>query len=263
MPYILEFWLQVYKIPALLVFVHMNIAFIVATLKRDNSVADIAWGLGFVVAGYTAFLLQPEVTVHDYISLTMVTLWGLRLAGQIYLRNRGKDEDFRYKEMREKWGDKALLYSYFKVFMLQGLLLLVIASPLLLIQSTSEATFGILDGLAVLIWSVGFAFEAISDWQLYNFTQDKKNKGKLLTTGLWRYSRHPNYFGEVTQWWAIFLLAIGHPYSGLAIIGPAVITYSILKVSGIPLLEEKMEGKKGFKKYKKETSIFIPRPPKK
>lgn len=241
----------------------MNIAFIVATLRKDNSIADIAWGLGFIVAAYTAFLLQPKTTPHDYVSLAMVTLWGLRLAGQIYLRNRGKEEDYRYKEMREKWGGKALLYSYFKVFMLQGLLLLIIASPLLLIQSTTEAAFGGLDIIAVIIWLVGFFFEAVSDWQLYQFIQDKKNKGKLLTEGLWKYSRHPNYFGEVTQWWAIFLLALGHPYSALTFVGPLTLTYLILKVSGIPLLEEKMEGKKGFKNYKEKTSIFIPLLPKK
>lgn len=246
-----------------MVFIHMNIAFIVATLRKDNSIADIAWGLGFIVAAYTAFLLQPRTTLHDYVSLAMVTLWGLRLAGQIYLRNRGKDEDFRYKKWREQWGDKAFIYSYLQVFILQGLLLLIIASPLLLIQSTSEAVFGGLDIIAVLIWSVGFAFEAVSDWQLYQFIQDKKNKGKLLTDGLWKYSRHPNYFGEVTQWWAIFLLAVGHPYSAFTIIGPLALTYLILEVSGIPLLEEKMEGKKGFKKYKKETSKFIPLPSKK
>ncbi|MEA2020392.1 MAG: DUF1295 domain-containing protein [Patescibacteria group bacterium] len=258
----IQFWLEIFKIPALILFIHLNIAFIVATLRKDNSVADIAWGLGFIVVTYTAFLTKGQVTLREILSLTMVTLWALRLATHIYLRGRGRDEDFRYKKWREQWGEKALVYSYFQVFILQGFLLLVIATPLLLIHSTSGRSFWISDLLGLIIWVVGFSFESLADWQLYKFKKDPDNKGKLLTTGLWKYSRHPNYFGEVLLWWGVFLLALAHPYGLVSIIGPLAITILILKVSGIPLLEKKMEGNAEFEEYKKKTSVFVPLPPK-
>ncbi len=260
---IIQFWFEIYKIPAIVLFIHMNIAFIVALIRKDNSVADIAWGLGFVVVTYTAFLTRGEVSSREILSLTMVTLWGLRLAGHIYLRNRGRSEDFRYKKWREQWGDKAFIFSYFQVFILQGILLLVIAAPLLLINSTSRQGWWFLDILGLTVWAVGFSFEALADWQLYHFKLDPANKGELLTDGVWKYSRHPNYFGEVTLWWGIFLLALSHPYGVVSIIGPLTITILILKVSGIPLLEKKMEGNAAFEDYKEKTSIFVPLPPKK
>ncbi len=259
----IQFWFEIFEIPALFVFIHLNIAFIIATLRKDNSVADIAWGLGFIVATYAAFLTKGRVTLREVLSLTLVTLWGLRLAGHVYLRNRNRNEDFRYKKWREQWGDRALIYSYFQVFILQGFLLLIIATPLLLINSTAGASFGFLDLIGLLIWAVGFSFEALADWQLYKFKEDKANKGELLTSGLWKYSRHPNYFGEVVLWWGVFLLALAHPYGLVSIIGPLTITILILKVSGVPLLEKKMEGNAAFEAYKEKTSIFIPLPPKK
>jgi steroid 5-alpha reductase family enzyme len=190
----------------------------------------------------------------------LVTIWGLRLAIHIYSRNKGKAEDFRYKAWREQWGKWFLVRSYFQVFLLQGLFLFLISLPVILInQHTTALSF--LDFLGIAVWIIGFYFEVVGDWQLSQFVREPSNRGKIIETGLWKYTRHPNYFGEVVQWWGIFLMAISLPNGILTIIGPLTITILILFVSGIPMLEKKYEGRADFEDYKRRTSAFIPLPP--
>jgi steroid 5-alpha reductase family enzyme len=151
--------------------------------------------------------------------------------------------------------------SFLQVFMLQGLLLLLVAIPVIFVNQAPEAPLGWLDVLGLAIWMYGFAFEAIGDWQLLQFIRDPTNKGRLMTTGLWRYTRHPNYFGEVTLWWGIWLMTLTLPGGWLTIIGPLTITTLILKVSGIPMLEKPYEERTDFQEYKRRTSVFFPLPP--
>lgn len=244
------------------VFVYMTAFFIVAALLKRNDLADFAWGLGFVLVTYLNLYLWPGSNVVHAILAVLVTLWGLRLAIYIYSRNRGKKEDYRYKAWREEWGKWWLLRSYFQVFLLQGLLLVVVISPVI-VALTFRPEVNVLTYIGLVVWLIGFYFETLGDYQLSQFIKRSSNKGKVMTTGLWQYTRHPNYFGEVTMWWGVWLIAFAHPWGWLGIIGPLTITFLILKVSGIPMLEARYAGNKEYEAYKKKTSIFIPLPSKK
>ena len=243
---------------ALAVFCYMSILFVIAMFKRDNSIADIGWGLGFVIVALLTFFLEQGFTARHILVTVLVVIWGIRLSTHIYLRNRGKGEDPRYAAWRKKWGKWVVVRSYFQVFMLQGLLLLFIAYAIILVNSSSQAGLSILDICGLAIWIIGFLFESIGDLQLKRFISDEKNRGRILTTGLWRYTRHPNYFGEATMWWGIFLIALSVPYGWTAIISPAVITFLLLRVSGVILLEKEFTDNEEFKEYKRRTSAFIP-----
>jgi steroid 5-alpha reductase family enzyme len=240
----------------------MNCWFIISLLKKRNDIADIAWGLGFVLIVWGAFLISE---IHSWRSLlvnVLVSVWGFRLAWHIHKRNSTRKEDYRYQEWRKQWGKRFLVRSYFQIFILQGFFLFLISLPALFINKYAAGNVGILDIAGIGIWLIGFYFETVGDWQLSRFIKDPANKGRLMQEGLWRYSRHPNYFGEVTQWWGIFLLASALPSGWITIIGPVTITVLILFVSGIPLLEKKYAGREDFENYRKRTSIFIPLPPK-
>jgi steroid 5-alpha reductase family enzyme len=193
----------------------------------------------------------------------LVSIWGLRLTWHIFVRNRGKSEDYRYLAWRKEWGKWFYIRSYFQVYLLQGLFLFLIVSPVLLINKNAGGSLELLDFLGVIVWLIGFYFEVVGDAQLARFIKNPENKGKLMQDGLWAYTRHPNYFGEVTQWWGIWLIAISTPGGWLGIIGPITITFLILKVSGIPMLEQKMEKNPAFESYKKRVSMFFPLPAKK
>ncbi len=145
--------------------------------------------------------------------------------------------------------------------MLQGLLLLLISAPIIIMGGRGKDSIGIISLVGLMVWIVGFFFEAIGDYELKQFISKPTNKGKLMQSGLWRYTRHPNYFGEVTQWWGIWLVSYGVTGFFWGIIGPLTISILILKVSGIPLLEKKYVGNKEFDKYKEQTSKFFPLPP--
>jgi steroid 5-alpha reductase family enzyme len=196
--------------------------------------------------------------VRQLIAATLILIWGVRLAIRIYLRNRGKGEDIRYRKWRETWGKFFVIRSYFQVFILQGCILLLNISPILVINTYDAGKFGVLDVFGALLWVLGFAFESIADWQLDRFIADPNNRGKIMDRGLWRYSRHPNYFGEVTMWWGLYVLALSVPWGWISIIGPLTITSTILFVSGIPMTEKLMEKNPAFAVYKKRTSVFIP-----
>lgn len=248
---------------ALILFLYMSLWFVVSLIKKRNDVADVAWGLGFVLMTWTSFFLSIDSGPRGILVGILVSIWGLRLAWHIHQRNKDKEEDYRYLAWRKDWGKWFYLRSYAQVYLLQGLLLFLIVSPVLITNSKVGMTLGLLDLLGVGIWLLGFCFESVGDAQLTNFIKNPENRGKLMQDGLWAYTRHPNYFGEVTQWWGLWLIALSVPNGGLSIIGPITITFLILKVSGIPLLEKKMEENPDFAEYKEKTSIFIPLPPRK
>jgi len=181
-----------------------------------------------------------------------------RLAWHIFKRNRGKAEDFRYAAWRRQWGKYFVVRSFGQIFMLQGLLLLLIISPVLLVVGQEQPPLGLLDGLGVMVWLAGLAFEAIGDRQLAAFLKNPANRGKLMTGGLWRFTRHPNYFGEAALWWGMAILALSAPHGWLGLIGPMVITFLLLFVSGVPLLEKKYRGRPDWEEYKKKTPVFFP-----
>jgi steroid 5-alpha reductase family enzyme len=246
-----------------LLFLYMTGWFVASLVKKRNDVADMAWGLGFVLMAWVSFFLGQIGSVRGILVGLLISVWGLRLAWHIHTRNRGKAEDYRYLEWRKQWGKWFVVRSYFQVYLLQGLFLYLIALPVLFINRNSVSdSITIFDVFGVAIWLFGFFFEAVSDWQLSQFIKNPDNKGKLMQSGLWKYSRHPNYFGEVTIWWGIFMVALGLANGFLTIVGPLTITVLILFVSGIPLLEKKYEGRPDFEEYKKKTSVFFPLPQK-
>lgn len=250
-----------YLFLAITLFVYMTTWFFLSVVKKRNDVADIAWGLGFVVLAWTSLSIAQAFTFRGILVTLLVTIWGLRLSFHIYKRNKGKPEDHRYEAWRKQWKNNFFLRSYLQVFLLQGFFLFLIVQPVLLIN-VSQRSFTLLDIFGLGVWLIGFYFEANGDAQLAAFIHNPKNKGKLMESGLWKYSRHPNYFGEVTQWWGIFLLALSVQNSLFTVIGPITITIMILFVSGVPLLEKKSAEKIGWRAYKKRTSVFLPLPPK-
>lgn len=254
-----------YLFAAFVVFCFMVLMFSIALAKKDNGIADIGWGLGFVLVSWLLYGFFSQHRMHQKMVVFFVTIWGLRLAAYLIIRNWGKPEDFRYANWRKEWGKNVVWRSFLQVFMLQGFFMYIILLPVMVIL-TAESTYREwiwLYPLAALIGAAGFAVEALADWQMYCFKNDPHpHKSRVMDKGLWRYSRHPNYFGEAVQWWAMFLMAIpsGHWY--VSIIGPLVITWLLLKVSGVTMLEKKYEGDDEYTQYKKRTSPFVPMPPK-
>lgn len=254
--------LFIWTVIILLVF--MTLLFAVALRVKDNSIVDVAYGLAFVLVSWGAYLYQGGTYPRQLLLLALITLWGLRLAGHIFLRKRGESgEDFRYRQWREDWGETFVWRSFLQIFMLQGAVIWLVSLPILLVISEPGEVLGILDLLGAVIWLLGFTFEAIGDWQLLRFKQDSENRGKVIQSGLWRYTRHPNYFGEAILWWGIFLIAVGSSLGWIAIISPLLINFLLLKVSGIPLLEAKYQDNPDFADYKQRTNAFFPWFPKK
>ncbi len=255
-----------FLILGLILFAYMNFWFIVSLIKKRNDVADIAWGLGFVMLAWVSYGMGNMSTIGLIVS-SLVTLWGVRLALHIYKRNRNKTEDPRYLEWRNAWGAWFYIRSYFQVYILQGILLYMISLSVLMLNQSSFESVGVLTVIGLSVWALGFFFEAVGDRQLANFIKNPDNKGKLMMSGLWAYTRHPNYFGEVTQWWGIWLIVVSLPFGivahAIALISPLTISVLILKVSGIPMLEKRMASHPDFAEYKRKVSIFIPLPSKK
>ncbi len=253
--------INTYLISTAVLFVFLHITYLIAIFKKDNSIADIFWGMGFVIVAWTSLFFNQNFTARALLATIFVTLWGLRLSSYIWIRNRDKPEDWRYKKWREDWGDSWRIRSYLQVFLLQGFFLLIIASSTIFINTFSQAGVSdltILDGLGALIWLIGFAFETFGDYQLYQFKQDSANKGKVMKQGLWRYTRHPNYFGEATLWWGLWVMAVNLPWGWLTVVSPLWIDYLLLAVSGIPMLEKRYQDNPDYQQYKKETSAFFP-----
>lgn len=255
--------LRTLTVQIIVVFFYMIIWFAIAQARKRNDVADIAWGIGFIVTAVTAMVLHNGTHVRGMLVTLLVVLWGIRLSLHISMRNRGKPEDPRYRRWREEWGKHAVIRSLLQVFLLQGILMVVVSLPVTFTIISKSHPFSVIDILGLILWSVGFAFESVGDYQLGQFKKDPANRGRIMTQGLWTYTRHPNYFGEVLLWWGVYLTALSTPDGWVTIVGPLTITFLILKVSGIPLLENKYSGNKEFESYKRRTSAFFPLPPRK
>ena len=260
-----------YGVAALAIFVLMHVTSLLALTKKRNDYADVIWGPGFVLASGAVLLWKfffQNINPFDGRSILLfifVSFWGIRLFLHIGLRTLKKDlEDIRYQNFRKAWGTTWIWRSYLQVFWLQGFFMMIIALPLIVTFDQSPSTqLGLAAFAGMILWILGFLFEAISDHQLKVFTSNPLNKGGLLTSGLWGWSRHPNYFGEVVQWWGIFFIALEVPWGWVTLISPLTMTFLILKVSGIPLLEAHMASRPGFASYAARTPVFFPRPPKK
>lgn len=252
--------MNAYLILLITLWIYMSFWFLISVEIKRNDIADVAWGLGFVMMAGVSFFISGQTSIRSILVFVLISVWGLRLAWHIHKRNHGKPEDYRYRKWREDWGKWFYLRSYFQIYMLQGVLLFIIVSPVILMNESEEAGLGIFDFVGILVWLTGFLFETIGDAQLASFRKNPANKGKLIQSGLWKYSRHPNYFGEVTLWWGIWFFTIGVGQAWLGLIGPVVITLLILFVSGVPMLEKKYEGRPDWEAYKRKTSKFFPMP---
>ena len=251
------------------VFIFFNLFFLIAQLKKNNGLADIAWGMGYVLVAWMIIITDQLTDFHQWMIVILVTIWGIRLFLHIGIRNWSKPEDYRYVNMRKKWQNHLYIKAYVYVFMLQMIFLLIIATPIIMSGYTSfdhNNVFAIMILIVgVLFWLIGFYFEVLGDHQLNLFKKNPDNKGKLLTTGLWKYTRHPNYFGEALMWWGIWIIGMSSlSWQALfTIISPIFITYLLRYVSGVPLLEKKYKDRQDFIEYAKKTSVFFPLPPKK
>ncbi len=248
---------------AIVIFLYFFTLFVVGTLLKNNSIVDIGWGIGFVILAWILFFLRlPVQLVRTSITL-LVSLWGIRLFYHILKRNHGKPEDFRYVAFRKAWGKWVIPRAFLQVYMLQGALMFLIALPFILLEGAAKPVNVVLYVIGLAVFATGFLFESIGDAQLKAFLRDPENRGKIMSTGLWRYTRHPNYFGEATLWWGIFLIALSGGVTPFAVVGPVIITLLLLFVSGVPLLEKSMKDKPGYAEYAAKTSIFVPWFPKK
>lgn len=250
--------------PVLLLLASLTLAwFIISLVLKRNDVADIAWGFNAVCVSIFLLLSRTTHGIAAQMTAALIIIWGLRLSWHIGRRVFRTKEDHRYAAWRKQWGPWFILRSFLQVYVLQSVLLFVVISPLLIAFRSTGNRLGIAALVGIAVWIIGFMFEAIADRQLSTFVRDTKNKGKLMMIGLWRYSRHPNYFGEVMQWWGMGIIAFAATTSWLSLAGPVLITLLIAFVSGVPLAEARMATKPGFTEYKKRTSIFIPLKPRK
>ena len=261
--------ISLYLLSLAIIFTYAKIIFIISHMRKNHSVADIAYGPTFIFAAIGLVIIQLSKTplsLYTCVLFILISIWAIRLSYRLYKRNHGKPEDFRHREQRELWEKKGKTYatvrSYIQLFLIRGFIISIILLPFTIsLASSREVSIWLFIGL--LIWIVGFYFEAVGDRELDHFVKTKPEHGKeIIDYGLWKYSRHPNYFGESLMWWAIAVIGISASYSILPIISPILITSLVLFVTGIPLIEKRFAGNQAWEEYKKKTSKFIPRWPK-
>ncbi len=243
---------------AVFVLVLVSALFTAAKSRGRYDVIDVFWGVGFAIISVVTLLIAGP-TPRGLLVALLTVLWGVRLGRHIHSRNRGKDEDPRYVAILERRGVSGM----YRIYLTQAVVMVLVSLP---VQAASyeTAALGLLDYLAVLVWAVGFAFESIGDRQLAKFRDDPANKGRVMDRGLWRYTRHPNYFGDACVWWGLFLFATHHWIGLLTVVAPILMTFTLAKGTGKPLLEKDMASRRpGYVDYVKRTSGFVPWPPKK
>lgn len=242
-----------------------GLVYLVALLKKRIDIVDTAWGLGFIVVVASQVIKNwGHIFYAQLIVSIIVTIWGLRLTYHIARRNLGKEEDARYVNLASRWRGPFWLNALLRVFLVQAILCLIIAIPIITTAASGTVFNGdLLLTLGFTIWQIGFFVELFADKQLADFLRKKNKKLKVLDQGLWKYSRHPNYFGEAFLWWGVWLISMSINPVWWSVIGPLAITSLVLFVSGVPLLEKRYKKDKEYQAYAKRTSIFIPLPPKK
>lgn len=233
----------------------------VSLLRRDASIVDIVWGLGFVLVAWAAKFVVGGSGSGNWLLVAMVTVWGVRLALYLARRNLGKGEDFRYQAMRRKHGERFAVVSLYTVFGLQGALMFVVALPVTLGQRETDADAGFVAFLGFVVWAVGLYFEAVGDAQLARFKRNPANQGKIMDQGLWALTRHPNYFGDSLVWWGLAIVGSVQGAGPWAFLGAAVMTVLLVRVSGVAMLDRLLAKRKpGYAEYMARTSGFIPLP---
>ena len=249
---------------ALTVAALMLTVWVVSVVVRDASIVDLVWGLGFVLVAWVAYVVGDGVTDRSLLIAALVSIWGLRLSGYLTWRNLGKGEDPRYQAMRRKWGDRFWLVSLGTVFVTQGVIMWIVSLPVQLAAHADEPTeLGVLAWVGVVVWLVGFAFETVGDLQLARFKADPANEGQVMDRGLWRYTRHPNYFGDFCVWWGIFLVAAETVPARWGVVGPLLMSVMLMKYSGVGMLEKSIGKRRpGYAEYARRTNTFFPWPPK-
>ena len=244
------------------IWAYVSLVYGVALLKKRNDLADVAWGPGFMVGAFSLFLALSQRTSEGILVLALVSIWALRLSAYIYSRNRGHEEDFRYQNWRREWGKSTWWRSYLQVFLLQGAILVVVGLPVWFGVLLECDSWGLLTFAGIFLWGAGLSCEAIADAQMAVYRQTKAQNptqvGRVMSTGLWKYSRHPNYFGEALLWWGLFTVCVSFGAPLWTVVGPLFMTFLLVKVSGVPMLEKKYSGNPDYQRYCETTSSFIP-----
>lgn len=242
---------------ALIVFLYMLVWYLLAQFLRNNSIVDIAWGPGFILTWGILLVTFPSYAKSQWLFL-MILAWGLRLGLHIFIRNYRKPEDFRYANWRKEWGRKAPVRAFFRVFMLQGSVMLAMSLLFLSVYLADRQHISLVNLAGFFLFITGFLFESFADYQLMTFQNKRKNTNEILSSGLWRYSRHPNYFGEALVWWGLWLFSLNQLFQLAFILIPLGMTLLLRYGSGVPMLEKKYSKKEGFREYAENTPVFIP-----
>jgi steroid 5-alpha reductase family enzyme len=251
-------------IAAITIAIIMVSTWLLSVIIKNASIVDIVWGAGFAITSWVLALTVDGDSGRQLLLAIMVGLWGTRLAVYLAKRNIGHGEDWRYKAMRKKAGKKFTFSSLVTVFGLQGVLMWIVSLPVQFGNGDSSPGVGPLAVIGIMVWLVGLSFEAIGDLQLSRFKKNPANAGKVMDSGLWSLTRHPNYFGDALLWWGIGIVGAETGSGVIGFVGPLVMTFFLLRVSGVPMLERSLSKRReGYAEYVARTSPFFPRPPKK
>lgn len=244
-------------IGAAIILTYLSIMFAIVIYKQDTSIGNFTWGGMVMLLALYTLCTTSSWAPYQLLATTLTLIWGLRLAYYAYSRyHKGVDPRFIAWLQRGVWHTR--LFAFVWIFMLNGFMGTVMALPIVVINSNNTGTISWLTGIGIIMWLIGFYWEAVGDTQLYAFIHNPANKGNIMNQGLWRYSRHPNYFGEIVMWWAMYLLALTVPYGYLSIISPLAVTITLVFVTGIPWTEGAMANNPAYQEYKKRTSMLVP-----
>ncbi|HTM64180.1 MAG TPA: DUF1295 domain-containing protein [Gammaproteobacteria bacterium] len=251
--------ISLYAAVSVIIFFYFVLLFAWAIQANNFAVADIGWGSGFIITALYCTLSTPGDSLLEWLVTCLVIAWGSRLTLHIYLRNKGQPEDFRYRKFRNKWKRFTNLQAFVKLYLSQALVMILVSSSIVVAANSYKGEFAWYSWFFVIAAIVGFLYESVSDFQLRRFKKNSDNRGKIMNQGLWHYSRHPNYFGEILFWWSISLLVTVSTGQPAALISGLTMNLLIVFVSGTPMLEEKYQGNAAYLAYQRSTNSIVPR----